>query len=303
MLSVLIPTYKYDVTQLVIDVFKQCTSANIPFEIIVYDDGSGILYNNEIINSFSNCTYTALPKNIGRSAIRNLLAQKAKYSWLLFLDADVQVIKEDFIANYLKEINKNTTPKIIYGGIVYQSNKPEKSQLLRWFYGNKREAIPANQRKKETYLAFLTLNFVIHKQIFEKVRFNERIPNLRNEDLLYSYDIQQQQILLSHIDNQVCHLGIETTDIFLKKTDESTLSYIYLWENKLLPYNYTPYGKMYKKLQDFHLISLVGLGFKILKPFLTYNLKSCHPSITIFDMYRMGYVCTLNKKEVLSQFK
>ena len=103
MLSVLIPTYNYNAFLLVKEIHQQLTLGEIDFEIICLDDGSKSSINtkNEEINKFSFTSFKSLPKNIGRSAIRNLLAKKATYNWLLFLDADVIPVKSNFIKNYI----------------------------------------------------------------------------------------------------------------------------------------------------------------------------------------------------------
>lgn len=293
MLSILIPTYNYSVLALVKDIFDQCKIAAIDFEIIVFDDASVNQFDNEKINLLENCSFKVLDHNIGRCAIRNLLAETAKYDWLLFLDADVLPEGEVLVKTYLEEIYKNTVPRVIYGGIRYQESSPEKHQLLRWVYGNKREAIPASERKKEIYLSFLTLNFLIHKSIFDTVRFNESIPNLRNDDLLFSYDLQESKIIINHIENWVYHLGIETSEVFLEKTKEASVSFLFLWNNNLLPYDYTPYGKLYKLLDTMKLKQLGSLFFRIFKSLMLKNLKGRKPSIFVYDLYRLGYICSL----------
>ena len=40
MLSILIPTYNFDCSKLVEELYTQCTKANITFEIVVGNDGS-----------------------------------------------------------------------------------------------------------------------------------------------------------------------------------------------------------------------------------------------------------------------
>jgi glycosyltransferase involved in cell wall biosynthesis len=153
MLSVLIPTYNYNIVPLVTEIHKQCTHCNIPFEVIVFDDASKLYHSeNDSINSIKNCTYRILEKNIGRSAIRNLLSKTAQFEHLLFLDADVIPVNNDFITNYIKEINGRE--KVVYGGILYQKERPKKEDLLRWVYGVKREALSLNERKKKTILLF-----------------------------------------------------------------------------------------------------------------------------------------------------
>ena len=89
MLSILIPTYNYNIFPLVTELVNQAKVLKIEFEIITIDDGSNqFQIENHKINHLENCSYTVLSNNIGRSSIRNLLAKKAKFKWLLFLDAD-----------------------------------------------------------------------------------------------------------------------------------------------------------------------------------------------------------------------
>lgn len=120
MLSILIPVYNYDVFALVETLYKQTLECHIPFEIICLDDASQeFAIENQRINLFENVSYSILEKNIGRSAIRNLLAEKAVYENLLFLDADTIPVHDNFISNYISEI-KN---KAVFGGLLYEKKK------------------------------------------------------------------------------------------------------------------------------------------------------------------------------------
>ena len=223
MLSILIPTYNYEVYELVKVLNKQALDAKIEYEIIVLDDGSQKFQTeNNKINEFQFCTYEILKVNVGRSAIRNLLAKKAAFDNLLFLDSDTIPINNNFISNYILQITKEE--KIISGGILYSKLKPRESQLLRWKYGNSREALSAKVRKKNPYLRLLTLNFMIKKTVFEKVSFNESIPNLRHEDTLFSYELKNHNIQVEHIENPVYHLGLDEFEIAIKKENESLIA-------------------------------------------------------------------------------
>ncbi len=66
------------------------------------------------IDELKNTTYKVLGSNIGRSAIRNLLAKDANYDLLLFLDADVIPVKDDFISKYITAFTEST--QLIFGG-------------------------------------------------------------------------------------------------------------------------------------------------------------------------------------------
>lgn len=294
MLSILIPTYNYNVFPLVKEVSEQCIVEKITFEIIVLDDASQNFHvENNKINSLSNCFYSILNQNIGRSAIRNLLSTKASFNNLLFLDADVRIISNQFIKNYLDFIKSNSNYSVVYGGIIYQENKPNDNQLLRWIYGNKREALSAEKRNENIYVSFLTLNFLIKKDVFQTVRFNEDIPNLRYEDLLFSFDLMKNKIPLQHINNQVMHNGIETSEVFMHKTNDSLKGLKFLLSKNYLPANYAKISAVYNLLMQTKLLFFINFIYKMRKNSFEKNLLSSKPSLFIYDIYRLGYFSQL----------
>ena len=297
MLSILIPTFNYDITALVAEVHKQSKSCNIPFEILVFDDASTDLEvrkNNASINALKNTSYTILKSNIGRSAIRNKLAKSAQYSWLLFLDADVMPVNNHFVLNYVNSLSDSKP--IIYGGISYKEERPNQSQLLRWVYGKKREALNSGIRKKDIYVSFLTLNFIIRKDTFEKASFNENIPNLRYEDTLFSYDLKRKKIPITHIENPVCHLGLESSKIFLSKSKESLDALNLFLNQKLIDHKYMKISRVKNRLQKFKLDLLLSTIYPLLKKRFEKNLLSNTPSLFIFDLYRLSYLCYISRK-------
>ena len=88
MISILIPCYNYSVNKLVQNIHIQTEIEKINYEIICAEDGSTKLFTNSKIKKLKNVRYIINKENIGRSKIRNYLAKKAKYNWLLFIDCD-----------------------------------------------------------------------------------------------------------------------------------------------------------------------------------------------------------------------
>lgn len=295
MLSILIPVYNYNVSSLVETLYNQALESNVIFEIICLDDCSQhFLSENQKINQLQNCNYSVLEQNIGRSAIRNLLAKKATFENLLFLDADTFPVHQNFIVTYISQINRNE--KVVYGGILYESKKPKDDQLLRWFYGTEREALSTADRNKNPYISFLTLNFLISKSVFKKVIFNEKIPNLRHEDTLFSFELKQNQIEIIHIENPVLHLGIENSETFLRKSEEAVVGLKNLVDSNLISSDYVKLSYYYQIIKKYYLQSVIAFGFKISKPFFLKQLLSKKPSLLLFDLYRLGYYCSLKSK-------
>ncbi|OZV69015.1 glycosyltransferase family 2 protein [Winogradskyella aurantia] len=295
MLSILIPTYNYDILPLAREVHKQASNLKSDFEIIIMDDASPVLgFDKNELNRFSNLRFIELPQNIGRSSIRNRLAKTAKYEWCLFLDADVLPVNTNFIDSYLKAISKDS--EVINGGILYQDNNPDNIENLRWVYGRKREALSCEQRNKNVYLSFLTLNFMIRKSLFERICFNEDIPNLRHEDTLFSFNLKEQGIKVEHITNPVYHMGLEDSKTFLDKSLKSVEALSLLVSKKLLPYQYTRISKVYQNITTWGLNSLCAFIYLKFKLLFERHLLGKRPSLFIFDLYRLSYYCYINKK-------
>lgn len=291
MLSILIPTYNYDVLPLVKKLFEQCTQEGMEYEIIVLDDASSLHFDNEKINLLENCLFKILDKNMGRSAIRNLLAKKAKYDWLLFLDADAFPVENKFIYNYRKHINH--FDKVLCGGMKYSSEKPNNNKKLRWTYGRKREALTALKRQQNEHLSFFSINFLLHKSIFEQVRFNEKLHFYGYEDVLFSYELQQQKIPIKHIDNPVYHMGVEENEVFLKKTELAIESLHFLIKEQKFSADYVKIARYLNIIQKTYTKKIFSVVFNLFKPIIKKQILSSNPNLFLFDVYRLGYICSL----------
>ena len=85
MYTICLPVYNYDICGLVASLVKQALATNVPYEILLIDDASrsDFVSTNKNILQHKNIRFIGLNKNIGRAAIRNLLAQKAQYEYLI----------------------------------------------------------------------------------------------------------------------------------------------------------------------------------------------------------------------------
>ena len=112
MISVCIPIYNFDISQLLDELSKQSNQTVVPIEIILIDDCSSEEFKR--INE-SNCkkhTYVELEQNVGRAKIRNLFPNYTQYENLLFLDCDSKIISKDFLSNYLEVLKKESVSVI-----------------------------------------------------------------------------------------------------------------------------------------------------------------------------------------------
>jgi len=149
-------------------------------------------------------------------------------------------------------------------------------------------------RQEAPHLRFLTLNFLIKKSVFGKVAFNEDIPNLRHEDTLFALDCKKQGISVAHIDNPVVHLGLENSEVFLRKSREAVEALHLFVTNGLIDAGETSLSKKAKQLRIAKLGHPIVWFYSLLKKTMERNLLSQNPSLKIFDLYRLGYYLTLH---------
>jgi glycosyltransferase involved in cell wall biosynthesis len=295
MLSVLIPIYNFDVTKLVEDIRNQCLECKITFEIICVDDGSSskFLNLNESLTNISNVTYEILPQNIGRSKIRNYLAQKSSFDKLLFLDCDSEVVNENYIKNYLKH---DAFHGVIYSGRAYHSNLPkDPAKILRWHYGVKREVVKAEFRNQKPYLSFMANNFLIDKSIFLNIKMDENLVGYGHEDTLFAEKLRLENYPILHIDNPLYHIGLEENIDFLRKTGEGVKNLAFLIKNKSISTNIKLY-RYYQFLSKYKLVKLVEFILAKIDSTMTSNLLSNHPSLFYFDLYKLKHLIHYIKK-------
>ena len=293
-LSILIPVYNWDVVQLVAALHRQCLLSDIDFEIRCYDDGSiaAFLEKNSALDKYEHVVYRILGHNIGRSRIRNLLANEAEYSFLLFLDCDSGIAHNNFILNYLKLIKENT---ILYGGRIYADQQPvNKAHLLHWYYGRYRETAILTDRKKAPYHSFMTNNFLIPKAIFTQIRFDERLLQYGHEDTLFGQEMLTRSIPIVHLDNPILHLGLENVNSFLEKTRQAmeNLSFLYREHPELE----THLLRMVNRLKKWHLDGLTLLILRKIHPLVKKNLLSSHPNLRALDLFKLYHFLEMENK-------
>ena len=295
MLSILIPTYNYNVFQLVSELNNQCEKAGIKYEIIVQDDASKSELNieNEKINAISNCSFFINNENLGRGKNRNSLFEKSKFDFILFLDSDTMPVLDKFITKY---INASIDYKVVYGGLQYQEQKPEKPQLLRWVYGKKREALTLNERIKNPNKTALTSNFLIDRTIFLYNKFDNEITKYGYEDYLFFLNLEKKDISVHHIENTVIHLGLESSDEFLNKTKVALENLNNLYSIGLLSFNDNRILSIYTKLKKIKLVTFFSFIYANFNFLFRKNLTSSNPSLFIFDVYKLSYFCKINLK-------
>lgn len=295
MLSIGIPVYNYTIRELVLELHKQALACTIPFEIIILDDYS--LEENKTINrtltELPHVVYHELPKNIGRSKIRNALAEHAIFPYILFMDCDAKIPNASFLKTYIAAITPNT---VLCGGTTYSNIKPAKSHTLRWKYGHVREVKTAEERAIAPYTSFTTFNFIIPKHIFQEIRFNEDIKKYGHEDTLFGYELKQKHIPIIHLNNPLMHVGIDSNRDFVLKTKQGIQSLHQLRISQNSEANFTDDVRLVHilhKIEALHITSVLALFHTFFYTSIEYQLIYKKPRLLFFDLYKIGYLASL----------
>ena len=300
-LSVCIPVFNSDVKELVVAIAKQIAINNCSVEIIVLDDASRADFeaiNRNSLDGINNTRYISLPINVGRSAIRNRFLDLANGEFLLFIDGDSHVIKEDFIGNYLQSI-QSTSGDLIFGGSVYQNESPSRDKYLRWKYSICRESKSVTDRANSRY-GFKTNNFCIKKAVLKEYPFDERIKGYGHEDTLFGFVLLQNNIKILHIENPVLNSCLDSNPIFLEKTKQSIQNLWFIHE-EIQPnidfINHVRLLKTYYHFKKLRAIPLLRFVNYFVGKMNERQLKSGWFTLRMFDFYKLALLINIAKKK------
>lgn len=288
MISILIPTYNQDITRLVTGLQHQAQESYVDYEIIVMEDGSDKwIEQNKTITKLENCKHIVLNQNIGRSAVRNKLADEATFDHLLFIDCDAEVSSTHFIEKYLTFCKEDC---VVIGGTAYDENENNPNYSLRLKYGRKREARTAVERTRNN---FATFNFLISKSIFNQVRFDESIRGYGHEDMLFGHQLHQLGYEFIQIENPLIHKGLDDNRTFIKKTEEGTRNLFLLYQTGRYPYlaQESKLLSTFLLIKKYKLVKIFAFKFDLTRNILRSLLSSKSPSLLLYDLYKLLFIC------------
>lgn len=293
MLSICIPIYNQDIRQLGESLTRQAEKLPLDAEILLLDDASDPSFQdvNRTLSQYSAVTYEELSSNVGRSKIRNMLAQKASGTHVIFMDCDTRVIRDEFLADYAAKMDAET---VVCGGHIYGEKPADPQYLLHWLVGSSREVKKAAVRQERPYHSFMTGNFMIDKKVMQDICFREDLRGYGHEDTMFGFELKRNKIPVIHIDNPLLHAGLEDADNFLRKSRESIINLMKSWELTGFDMEYARMVTIletymrYKKYKLFWPLKLAAPRVRIITE---RNLKGKHPKMWVFDLYKL---CHLN---------
>lgn len=287
--SICIPVFNQSVGELVGELHRQASALATSFEILLMDDCSQrCKEENRLLQLLPCVCYVELERNIGRSAIRNKLAEMARYQTLVVMDCDAVVIAPDYLRNYLN----HAECAVVVGGCRYPETPPQDPLYrLRWFYGKAREERPAAVRSLRPHASFTPFNLLIQKEVLLAMRFDESFKGYGHEDTFFGWQLKREGIPVVHIDNPLIHDHQDRSEHFLQKSEEAAAT---LWQiYNRMGEERTDFASDIKSLRCFvwlrrlHIDAVVAGGIGILRSLLTRNLLSEHPNIRFLDLLKI----------------
>lgn len=291
MLSILIPVYNRKCIPLVKKLHAMALRLGVPFEILLADDASceEVREENRVLNRLAGCHVWEMEVNRGPAFLRNYLAEKACFPYLLFLDTDVDPITDDFLSVYLTAAGE----RVLCGGFRYPAMG---GSVLRHKYGVQVESQSAAKRSLHPYQHFISMNFLVPKAVFLRVRFDEAF-HFGYEDTAFGKRLEEAGVPVSHIENPVWHLVEEDTSVFLDKTRRAVQNLLGR-EQEL--HSYVRLLRWHATLKRYRAVALTASLFRMSERLLVRNLKGSHPSLWIFAFYKLGYFCRLSLARPIS---
>lgn len=265
---------------------------NLPHsvEVIVCDDHSDHLYGLiDIDFAGMEFRFIALDQNLGRSRIRNFLAEEAKYEHLIFIDAHCLPVNPFFIRRYQHIFSIDTV--IVGGQLFAQKAPPNKNDMLRWVYGTQVESRSVADRKSNPYGSLMANNFSTSKTVLSQCPFDDQHTGYGHEDTLFGFQLRDQHIPIHHIDNCVRHLDIEPNAVFLSKTAQSVCNLAILYKQGKLN------GHDIRLIHTYEIIRRLGLMIILGKWMMNYNKRLYQNlllgsnNLTIFSLYKLSCLC------------
>jgi hypothetical protein len=200
MLSICITAKDSNLESLISRLTDQAKELDISSEILVAESGSDQYFSskNEQFCTKKQIKYFKHNQHLSHGQMKNLLAQHAQGSYLLFLNGKNHITHRNYLQMYTEVMQPGVT---IEGGTTASGIKPDKPYQLHWMAMHNLLTFDADQRNKHPYYHLSTNNMLIPRGIFLQH------PIIEGDDyteiLPYTFDLKKNAVPVIHIDNPV----------------------------------------------------------------------------------------------------
>ena len=227
-LSVLIPYYRDDPTALLQALLSQTVEQD-GVEVLIYDDGTGNADMNakvcaSVKSAHSPVHLMIAHGNKGRSAARNALQENARADWVLFLDADMRPVSENFLKDYVSLIEQDIAD-VIFGGFTVPEKAETADQELHRALSEVSDCLSLAARQAAGPQFVASSNLAVRKAVLASEGFDDGFTGWGWEDSEWAARVAKRFNLL-HANIPALHLGLESTDTLLRRFKTSGHNYV-----------------------------------------------------------------------------
>lgn len=305
LLSICVPIYDFVVTDTVARFLAEADAYGLNVEIVAIDDHSRAPYadKNAQIAEDARVRYLPLLENVGRSRIRNLLADYARGEWLLFMDCDMVPEYDDYLRRYISCMEQEVD--VVSGGVHYGPQPDTSKLLLRWRYEMFMQRLLSRASRYSDVNRVTTANFLIRRRVYQRVRFNEGLSGYGQEDRLFNLQLIKRKVRMKHIDNPMRHLGQEDNEKFLLKIHESTRNLVRVWnanpEDRPTMVWASPRLRVIRFLRRLGLDRLLSSLFMALRGRLQQRILCGRMPMFLLSFYQTGYLTYVLRRPALPE--
>ena len=224
-ISVLIPFFRDDPGRLLAALDRETVKE---VEIVILDDGSGDAglagrITQQVASLNLPARFVALFENQGRSKGRNRLAANARGKWLLFLDSDMLPDSPDFLATYLRLVEREA-PAVAFGGFSLDQAPLIREHALHRAMALQSDCAPVEVRRTEPEKHVFTSNLLVRRDVFDSEAFDEGFSGWGWEDVEWAMRVSRKHPIV-HIANTATHLGLDKAQTMAAKYEQSAANF------------------------------------------------------------------------------
>lgn len=248
-ITICVPTWKDSADALLCSLARMKGAAECT--LLVFDDGSldvdlARQLTRHILRYPGPARLIVAPKNMGRSHARNRLKDLAETDWILFLDADMQPDREDFLTRYLKAVDFHPNPTLVAGGFSLLHAHPTDENRLHAAQSATSECVTAKVRAMDPGRYVFTSNILAHREILETIEFDQGFKGWGWEDVDWGLRVAAHYPIW-HIDNPATHLGLDPDTKLIEKYAHSADNFARLVDRHPETMKTTPLFRMARR--------------------------------------------------------
>ncbi|WP_297804679.1 glycosyltransferase [uncultured Brevundimonas sp.] len=227
-LSVLIPFLSDDPTPLLQALAKEATGLGSEVEVILLDDGTGDPALTGRITALVAraampiCLITAASNN-GRAAGRNILLNRARGEYVLFIDADMLPDNRDFLSQWLY-FAREERPAAAFGGFSVSQAPTDPRFAVHRAMALRTDCLDAKTRARDPLKNVFTSNLLIRREHLATCPFDGRFSGWGWEDVEWAIRFGKAHTI-RHVDIPATHMGLDDVPTLMRKYDQSARNF------------------------------------------------------------------------------